>query len=170
MSKVGSAPIVRDQPVAENLRSISNNFSLMGNEKYRREWKGEEGCCGCKHVYYTTLTDTRLLLRHEENTCCCFCCCCCPCCGETISHDASIFLRDIAELEEKTEVNCCTCILPCLRRCFCASDTLQTIRVKGVFGEEQIRVTDDDVNFLAVEASTFIGNHKIVIHNKALLK
>lgn len=165
MSKVASATVVRDQPEASNVRPINNNFSLMGNEKYKREWKGEEGCCGCKHVYFTTLTDTRLLLRHEEETCCL-----CPCCGETISHDASIFLRDIGSLEEKSDKTCCSCCLPFLRRCFCASDTLQKIRVQGVFGEETIYVTDDDVNFLVVEASTFIGNHKIVIHNRALLK
>ena len=159
--------IVRDQPqpVVEDLRAIRNNFSLMGNEKFRREWKGEEGCCGCKHVYYTTLTDTRLLLRHEEETCCC-----CPCCGETIAHDASIFLRDIAHLEETTKNNCCSCLVPFLRRCFCASDTLEQIQIDGVFGEEIIHVKDDDVKYFVIEASTFIGNHKIVIHNRALLK
>lgn len=163
MSQVESAPVTEQPQV--NVRAINNSFALMGNEKYEQEWRAEEGCCGCKHTYHTIVTDTRLLLRHEEANACC----CCFSCGDPIPYDTALFLRDIAQLEETKKNNCCTCLIPCLQRCFCASDTLTEIQVKGAFGEEKIHINEDDLNFVLVVASTFIGNHKIVVHNRALV-
>src|SRR4051794_15454976 len=109
MASVGAAYITR-QPRDQD---IHNSFGLMGNENLLRIWTYQEGTCGCAGSYYTTLTDTRLLLRAEDTGCC-------TCCGEPTHSDASIFLRDIAEMRESTDAQDCGSRL-CAKCCGCCA-------------------------------------------------
>jgi hypothetical protein len=64
MSKVNSAPI-KKQPVNQE---VYNTFPVMGNEEVLYEYTQENKFCGCTDIYYTTLTDARVLIR--ESRCC----------------------------------------------------------------------------------------------------
>lgn len=150
MASVGAAYISK-QPGDYD---IHNSFGLMGNEHFLRNWTYKEGACGCGDGHYITLTDTRLLLRAEEST---FCCCCCDP-GHT---DATIFLRDIAELRETTDgVGCCA--LCCGKCCGCCCRPPKYIQVRGSFGSEILFVSKLDAQKIRVEIPAAIGNHKLV--------
>lgn len=148
MASVGAA-YIRKQPY-----DIHNSFGLMGNENLLRTWEYREDSCSCAGSYYTTLTDTRLLLRAEDTKCC-------TCCSEPKHADASIFLRDIAEMRESRESqDCCTRCCPAC--CSCCCNTAQYMEVRGTFGKEILHVSKEDLTKIQVEIPAAVGNHKLV--------
>jgi hypothetical protein len=156
MSGVGAAYITK-QPRNQN-QDIHNSFSLMGNEHHLRTWIFKEGTCECTGSYYTTLTDTRLLLRFEDSTCC-------KCCSsEANHHDASIFLRDIAEMRESTQGrdSCAHSCGKCCGCCGCCCNTPKYMELRGTFGSEILHVSKEDMPKAQVEIPAAIGNHKLV--------
>jgi hypothetical protein len=150
MTSVGAAYITKQPRDYE----IHNSFGLMGNENLLRTWTFKEGACGCTGSYYTTLTDTRLLMRAEDSTCCS---CCCP----PTHADASIFLRDIAEMRESTENQDC-CAHLCGKCCSCCCHGPKFIELRGSFGTEILHVSKEDTPKVQVEIPAAIGNHKLV--------
>lgn len=150
MSSVGSAYITK-QPRDQD---IHNSFGLMGNEHLLRTWVFKEGSCGCSGSHYTTLTDTRLLLRAEDTTCC-------SCCCAAGHNDASIFLRDIAEMRESTEGQDC-CARMCCKCCSCCCSTPKYMELRGTFGSEILHVSKTDMAKVQIEIPAAIGNHKLV--------
>jgi len=151
MASVGAAYITK-QPRNQD---IHNSFSLMGNEHHLRTWTFKEGTCGCTGSYYITLTDTRLLLRFEDTTCCrC-------CCSEASHHDASIFLRDIAEMRESSEGRDC-CAHSCGGCCGCCCHRPKYMELRGTFGSEILHVSKEDMPKAQIEIPAAIGNHKLV--------
>jgi hypothetical protein len=161
MAAVGAAYISR-QPRSFD---VHNSFGLMGNENLLRTWIFRDEGCGCAGSYYTNLTDTRLLLRAEDSTCCS-----CSCCGEHGHADASIFLRDIAEIRESKEsqgcctrfcAKCCGCC-GCCESSGCCCHSPKHLEVRGVFGSEIIHVSKEDVPKVQIEIPAAIGNHKLV--------
>jgi hypothetical protein len=154
MTSVGAAYISK-QPRDYD---IQNSFGLMGNEHFLRDWTYKEGPCECGDTHSITLTDTRLLLRAQESTCCC-------CCGEPGHTDATIFLRDIAELRETTEgLGCCAlCCAHCFGSCCrCCCQVPKYIQIRGSFGSEILYVSKKDSPKLRIEIPAAIGNHKLV--------
>ena len=137
MSRIASAAITA-QP------HVHNSFRLMGNEKFEQEWTTHDGvlCCGTTH--YATLTDTRILLRQEESRCC----------AESSHLDASLFLRDIAEMNESSENK------------FCCSSALTLVELRGTFGSEKLFVSKENIRTLQIDVAANAGNHKIVIHQR----
>jgi hypothetical protein len=150
MSSVGAAYITK-QPRDHD---IHNSFGLMGNENHLRTWVFQEGTCGCTGSHYTTLTDTRLLLRSVDTECC-------RCCGEATHTDASIFLRDIAEMRESTESKDC-CAHLCGKCCGCCCRVPKYMELRGSFGTEILHVSQEDMTKAQVEIPAAIGNHKLV--------
>lgn len=152
MTGVGAA-YIRKQPF-----DIRNSFGLMGNENLVRVWEYREETCSCSGSYYTTLTDTRLLLRSEDTKCC-------TCCSEPKHADASIFLRDIAEIRESRDsqnccVRCCpTCCCACCNSC---CNIAQYLEVRGTFGKEILHLSKQDMPRVQIEIPAAIGNHKLV--------
>lgn len=138
MSRIGSA-FLTDQP---RLPDIHNSFRLMGNEKLLHQWKTDDGVCCCTTTHYATLTDTRVLLREKEEYCC----------GKASTLDASIFLRDIAEMNESTESK------------FCCSASMTLVELRGIFGSEKLFVSKENIRTLQIDIAASAGNHKIVIH------
>ena len=153
MTNVGAA-YIRKQPRDQD---VHNSFGLMGNENLLRTWVLEEGRCGCSGSHYTSLTDTRVLLRAEDTTCC-------RCCGEANHTDASIFLRDIAEMRETTDSGDC-CSNGCCTCCGCcagSSSSRKFMELRGTFGTEILHVSKEDMLKVQVEIPAAIGNHKLV--------
>lgn len=150
MTSVGAA-YIRKQPQAQD---IHNSFGLMGNENLLRTWEFKEGRCSCSGSYYTALTDTRLLLRSEDTTCC-------ACCSEVTHTDASIFLRDIAQMRESRESEDC-CTRTCPRCCTCCCTVSKFMEVRGTFGSEILHISKEDMSRVQVEIPAAIGNHKLV--------
>ncbi|CAF2497173.1 unnamed protein product [Rotaria sp. Silwood2] len=150
MSKVGSA-IITKQP---RNYEIHNSFILMGNEIFLHEYTFEDGICGCSTTYHTTLTDTRLLTRSEIT-------CCYNCSYEPDHMDASVFLRDIAEIREfeKTR-HCCSSL--CDICCECCFHPSSLIEVRGTFGSEKLYVSKADRANIQVEMPAAIANHKLI--------
>ncbi len=161
MASVGAAYLTR-QP--RNF-DVHNSFGLMGNENHLRTWTFEEGACGCTGSYYASLTDTRLLLRSEDSTCCT-----CNCCNEGDHEDASIFLRDIAEMREsKAGQGCCaSCWGKCCGCCTCCDSpgccchSPKHLELRGAFGSEILHVSKEDMLKAQIEIPAAIGNHKLV--------
>ncbi|CAF3520633.1 unnamed protein product [Rotaria sp. Silwood1] len=156
MSSVGAAYVTKQPRDSE----IHNSFALMGNEHFIRSWEMREESCDCSGSHYTTLTDTRLLLRTMDTTCC-------SCCCEPGHIDASIFLRDIAEIRETTErQDCCSSLCTkccgCCGCCNCCCDTKKYLEVRGVFGSEILHVSKGEMLKLQSEIPAAIGNHKLV--------
>ncbi|CAF1090086.1 unnamed protein product [Rotaria sordida] len=152
MSKVGST-IITNQP---HNYEIHNSFILMGNEIFLQRYKFEDGGCGCTTIYHTTLTDTRLLIRSE--TTCCF-----NCSYEPDHLDASLFLRDIAEIRELTATrHCCSSL--CDYCCGCCCRPSSFIEVRGSFGSEKLYVSKADKANIQVEVPAAIANHKLIRH------
>jgi hypothetical protein len=154
MARVGSRYVTK-QPRDHD---IHNSFGLMGNENHLNTWIFKEGTCGCTGSHYATLTDTRLLLRSEETRCCCCCC------GELDHTDASIFLRDIAEMRESTEPkDCCSRLCgKCCGCCTCCCHVPKYMELRGSFGSEILHVSKTDMPNIQVEIPAAIGNHKLV--------
>jgi hypothetical protein len=150
MASVGAAYITK-QPRDYD---IHNSFGLMGNEHLLRTWTFKEGTCGCTGSYYTTLTDTRLLLRFEDTACC-------SCCGEASHIDASIFLRDIAEMRESRDGQDC-CSRACSTCCGCCCHSPKHLELRGSFGTEILHVSHGDMPKVQIEIPAAIGNHKLV--------
>ena len=154
MTSVGAAYISRQPRDYE----IHNSFGLMGNEHLLRAWTFKDEGCGCSNGgYFITLTDTRLLLRSQDSVCCASCC--------TASHtDASIFLRDIAEMRESTDgEDCCArCCAKCCACCTCCCRVPKYVQIRGSFGSEILHVSKVDLPKVQVEIPAAIGNHKLV--------
>ncbi|CAF0728985.1 unnamed protein product [Adineta steineri] len=131
-------------------KDIYNGFGLMGNENFLQSWIFKEGTCGCTGSYYTTLTDTRLLLRTEDTKCC-------SCCCEQNYNDASIFLRDIAEMRESTESHDC-CSFFCGKCC----SGPKYMELRGSFGSEILHISKLDMLNAQMEIPAAIGNCKLV--------
>ncbi|CAF3738662.1 unnamed protein product [Rotaria socialis] len=154
MSKVGSANIITQPRHYE----IHNSFVLMGNERFLHEYKFEEGTCGCSSIYYTTITDTRLLSRSETTGCCD--------CGSQPDHlDASIFLRDIVEIREAIQTSTCCCCSFFARCCRCCRPPSSAIQIRGTFGSQIVHILKEDMPDLQVEMPAAIANHKLVSHH-----
>ncbi|CAF4540309.1 unnamed protein product [Rotaria sp. Silwood1] len=153
MSKVGSA-IITKQP--HNFQ-IHNSFILMGNEIFLHEYTFADDTCGCANTYHTTLTDTRLLTRSETT-------CCCNSSYESDHLDASVFLRDIAEIRELAETRHC-CSLLCDSCCGCCCRPSSWMEVRGSFGSETLYISKADKANIQVELPAAIGNHKLITHH-----
>lgn len=149
MSKVGSANIT-NQP---RFHDIHNSFALMGNEKFLHEYKVEEGSCGCGSIYYTSLTNARLLIRSESKSCCS--------CGKKSDHiDISIFLRDVVEVREAMSTrHCCSSCITC---CSSSKRSSNLVEVRGVFGSHILHIAGDDMQHLQIELPAAVANHKLV--------
>lgn len=145
MTKINSAPVTR-QPI---IHDIYNTFSIMGNEQVLYEGNKEQRRCGCKNIYYTTLTDARILTRTERQVCWC-----CPSQGN--HWDVSIFLRDIAQIRQiQEDCNCCIC-------CRRSGDMLE---LRGVFGSKILHLPEDDLVNLQYEIPIRTANHKLISHH-----
>jgi hypothetical protein len=136
----------------------------MGNENLLNAWTFKEGACGCSGSYHTSLTDTRILLRAEDSTCCS-----CNCCNEAGHVDASIFLRDVAEMREARNQGCCiTCWTKCCGCCTCCDTpgccchNPKRLELRGAFGTEVLHVSKEDMHKAQIEIPAAIGNHKLV--------
>ena len=142
MTKINSASITK-QPI---IHDIYNTFSIMGNEEVLYEGSKEQRRCGCTNIYYTTLTDARILTRTERQVCWC-----CPPQGNYL--DVSIFLRDIALIRQlKENGNCC-------RR------SAETLELRGVFGLKILRLPESDIDNLQYEIPIRTANHKLISHH-----
>jgi hypothetical protein len=137
MSKVNSAPI-KKQPVNQD---VYNTFPVMGNEEVLYEYTQENKFCGCSDIYYTTLTDARVLIRIDTTTCC----------NQQDYTDSSLFLRDIAVIRLIRESRCCR--------------KSKIMELRGIFGSKILRIPENDMNDLQMEISTRVGNHKLISHH-----
>jgi hypothetical protein len=119
---------------------IHNSFGSKVNDNFLPSWIFQEGTCGCTVLYYTTLTDTRLLLRSEDPTYC-------SCYYEPNYNDASISSRDIAKMRESTNgQNCCS--LLCAELCGCSTSCYSVpkyMELRRSFGSETLHVTKVDM-------------------------
>jgi hypothetical protein len=141
MTKVSSTPVTKQPGSYE----IYSNFAVMGNEKVLYQCTEEKGSCGSKNIYYTTLTDARLLIRIETTNCC----------NQEDYIDVSISLRDIAVIRQCRESRgICRC---------CGISKLMELR--GTFGSKRIPMTEKDMIDIQLEMSARIGNHKLISHH-----
>jgi len=148
MARIGSAPVTK-QP---NNYEIYNTFSIMGNEKILHESIFKENTCGCGANYHTTLTDARLIIRTEPKNCC----------NRRNYSDVSIFLRDIAEIRQTTEIRDDCEFCACCVRC-CHSPKI--IEIRGTFGSKILHIPKDDLASLQIAIPVAIGNHKLISHH-----
>lgn len=141
MTRMNSAPVTT-QPI---IPDIYNTFGIMGNEKILYDGNKERRRCGCTDVYYTTLTDARILTRTERQICWC-------CSSQGNYSDVSIFLRDIGQIREK-HIRCCCC------------RSEEILELRGVFGSKILHLSEDDFVNLQYEIPIRTANHKLISHH-----
>lgn len=145
--------VVTSQPTQYDIHS---NFAMFPGERLLYHCRFNSGCCDLGDDYYISLSDTRFVARKEI-------CVCCGCCFKRPFIDRSIYLHDIAQLEERYDGTvCCECCGNGICKfCCCCCATYKRLRLHGSFGTHLILMDTRDLPDFQFLITSAIAQHKL---------